>query len=120
MIVPKKNINKINKRAKYHYNISKQEDMIEEYLNEMIDVIIEKKMKEVAYELSLVKPVEREFYSIKEAAFILSITESGLKARGKSGKIELIYDQNNVTIHKNELERYKKKYLYKQMKKGRV
>ena len=102
------------------YNISKQQDMIEEYLKEMIDKIIEEKMKEVAFELSLIKPVERDIYSIKEAATILSISESGLKARAKAGKIKLVWDQNNVTVHKNELERYKKMYLYPQIKKGRV
>ena len=103
----------------YYYNISKQQGMIEEYLKEMIDTIIKEKMKEVAFELSLIKPVEREFYSIKEAAMILSISESGLKARAKSGKIEMLHDQNNVTIHINEIELYKKNYLYKQMKKRR-
>ena len=57
---------------------------------------------------------------MSKAAMILSISESGLKAGAKSGKIELLHDQNNVTIHINEIELYKKNYLYKQMKKRRV
>jgi hypothetical protein len=92
--------------------------MIEEYLREIIESIIQEKMKHVVAALIQLKPAEKEFYSLCEVATILSITESGLKARGKAGKIKLVYDQNNVTVHKKELERYKKMYLYPQIKKG--
>jgi hypothetical protein len=56
-------------------------------------------MKEVAYELSLVKPVERNFTVSKKRNDIVN-TESGQSRGAKSGKIKLIHDQNNVTIHK--------------------
>lgn len=94
--------------------------MIEEYLREIIESIIQEKMKDVVEDLIQLKPAEKEFYSLRDVATILSITESGLKARGKAGKIQLIWDQNNVTVHKKELERYKRMYLYPQIKKGGV
>jgi hypothetical protein len=94
--------------------------MIEEYLIEIIESIIQEKMKDVVADLIQLKPAEKEFYSLSDVATILSITESGLKARAKAGKIQLIWDQNNVTVHKKELERYKKMYLYPQINKGRV
>ena len=72
------------------------------------------------YELSLTKPPEKEFYNIEEVATMLGLTISGLKARRKSKKIEMINDQNAILVHKKELERYKKEHLYKQIKKGRV
>ena len=89
--------------------------MLEQVINSMVEKIVNERLKIATEELSQVKPPEKEFYSIKEAAHILSLSESGLKSRAKSGKIDLIYDQNNITIHKSELERYKK-FLYKQMK----
>lgn len=89
---------------------------IEDVIKVMVDEIITSELKIAIEELSKIKPVEKEFYSIKEVAHILSITESGIKARGKSGKMELIYDQNSITVHKTELDRYKRKNLYKQMK----
>jgi hypothetical protein len=94
--------------------------MIEEYLKEIIDKKIEERIKDLTYELSQVIPPEKEFYNIKEVANMLGLTESGLKARHKSGKIEMISNQNAILVSKKELERYKKEYLYKQMKKGRV
>ena len=50
---------------------------------------------------------------------MLGLTISGLKARRKSGKIEMVNEQNAILVHKKELERYKKQHLYKQMKKER-
>lgn len=91
-------------------------EFLEEEINIMVEKIVAERIKIAIEELSKVKPAEKEFYSLKEVAHILSITESGVKARGKCGKMKLIYDQNNITIHKNDLEQYKKKYLYRQMK----
>lgn len=91
-------------------------EMLEQVINSMVEKMVAERLDIAIEELSKVKPPEKEFYSIKEAAHILSISESGLKLRAKSGKINLIHDHNNITIHKSELEQYKKKYLYKQMK----
>jgi hypothetical protein len=91
-------------------------ELLEQEINSMAQRIVAEKLKIAIEELSTIQPPEKEFYGIKEVAHILSISESGIKARGKSGKMELIYDQNNITVHKSELERYKKKNLYKQMK----
>lgn len=91
-------------------------ELLEEEINSMVEKIVAEKLKIALEELSQIKPPEKEFYSIKEVAHVLSISESGIKARGKSGKMKLIYDQNNITMHANDLELYKKKYLYKQMK----
>lgn len=91
-------------------------ELLEQEINSMVQRIVEEKLKIAIEELSTIQPPEKEFYSLKEVAHMLSISESGLKARGKSGKMELIYDQNNITVHKNEVERYKRKILYKQMK----
>lgn len=91
-------------------------EFLEEEITSMVEKIVAEKLKIAIEELSKVKPAEKEFYSIKEVAEILSISISGIKARGNSKKMKLIYDQNNITIHKNDLEQYKKKYLYKQMK----
>ncbi len=91
-------------------------ELLEQEINSMAQRIVAEKLKIAIEELSTIQPLEKEFYGIKEVAHILSISESGIKARGKSGKMELIFDQNNITVHKSELERYKKKNLYKQMK----
>jgi hypothetical protein len=93
--------------------------MIEEYLKEIIDAKFEERIKDLIYELGQVKPPEKEFYNIEEVAIMLGLTISGLKARRKSGKIEMVNEQNAILVHKKELERYKKQHLYKQMKKER-
>ena len=92
-------------------------NVINEALTEIIDKIVEEKLKEAIIDLAAIKPLSKEFYSIKEASHILSLSESGLKSRSKTGKIKLIYDQNNITIHHKELERYSN-VLLKQMKRG--
>ena len=93
--------------------------MIEEYLKEIIDAKFEERIKDLIYELGQVKPPEKEFYNIEEVAIMLGLTISGLKARRKSGKIEMVNEQNAILVHKKELERYKKQHLYEQMKKER-
>ena len=93
--------------------------MIEEYLKEIIDAKFEERIKDLIYELGQVKPPEKEFYNIEEVAIMLGLTISGLKARRKSGKIEMVNEQKAILVHKKELERYKKQHLYKQMKKER-
>jgi hypothetical protein len=80
-------------------------------LSDMIALIIEKQIKEAVKELATIMPVQKEFYSLKDAAHILSITEYGLKSRAAKNKIKLIYDHNNVTVHYKELQRYKKSLL---------
>jgi hypothetical protein len=91
-------------------------EFLEEEINNMVEMIVAERLKIAIEELSQVKPVQKEFYTVAEVAEILSLTKDGIKRRGKSKKIQLIYDQNTITVHKDELERYKKKYLYKQMK----
>ena len=91
-------------------------EFLEEEITNMVEKIVAERLKFAIEELSQVKPVEKEFYTVTEVAEILSLTKDGVKRRGKSKKIQLVYDQNTITVHKDELERYKKKYLYKQMK----
>lgn len=91
-------------------------EFLQDEITTMVEKIVSERIKIAIEELSQLKPIEKEFYSIKEVAEILSIPISGIKARGKSKKMKLIYDQNNITIHKIDLEQFKKKYLYKQMK----
>jgi hydroxypyruvate isomerase len=90
-------------------------ETFEEVIRSMAERVFAEELKIAIEELSKVKAPEKEFYSIKEVSHILSISESGIKSRHKNGKIELIYDQNNITVHKTELDRYKKT-LCRQMK----
>ena len=80
-------------------------------LSDMIALIIEKQIKEAVKELAAIMPVQKEFYSLKDAAHIVSISEYGLKSRATNNKIKLIYDHNTITVHHKELERYKKSLL---------
>lgn len=89
-------------------------EYLENEITSIAEKIVAEKLKIAIEELSQIKPPEKEFYGIKEVAHILSLTESGIKTRAKSGKMKLIYDQNNITMHVNDLELYKKNYLYKQ------
>jgi hypothetical protein len=91
-------------------------EFLDEAITNMVEKIVAERLKIAIEELSLIKPPVKEFYSIKEVAHILSLTESRIKSRAKNKKIELIYDQNNITVHTTELELYKKTILYKQMK----
>jgi hypothetical protein len=83
-------------------------NIINDNLNEMIAFIIEEKLKMAIKELAIILPVQKEFYSLKEVSYILSISEYGLKSRATKNMIKLIYDQNNITVHFKELERFKK------------
>jgi hypothetical protein len=54
-------------------------EYLEDEVTSMVEKIVAEKLKVAIEELSKIKPPEKEFYSIKEVAHILSLTESGLK-----------------------------------------
>lgn len=88
-------------------------EFMEEEITNTVEKIIAEKVKIAIEELSKVKPAEKEIESIKEVAHILSWTESGIKTRVRNGKMKLFYDQNNITMHIDDLEKCKKNHLYK-------
>lgn len=88
-------------------------EFLEEEITNMVEKIVAEKVKIAIEELSKVKPAEKAIQSIKEMAHIPSQTESGIKTRVRNGKMKLFYDQNNITMHIDDLEKYKKNHLYK-------
>jgi hypothetical protein len=85
--------------------------MIEEYLNRMIDAIIEKDERSFRAKLS---KTSRENFTVSKKRQRYCQSLKVVKVTSENQVKLILIHTNNVTIHKMEK---KKKYLYKQMKK---